>query len=78
MNFFAEVGKKTYEKTQEELIANHNVQALITNNATSQSQIPQFQANPVDCDTIILTVKSLKETNAIGSGGISLKYIKDS
>ena len=41
--FFAEVGKKTYEKTQEELIANHNVQALITNDATCKVKYLSFK-----------------------------------
>ena len=75
MSFLQRLVKKTFEKTQEELIANNDVQESIIQNA---EQTPQFQINPVDCDTIILTVKNLKETNAIGLDGISLKYVKDS
>ncbi len=37
-----------------------------------------FRPKPVDTNTIISTLKSLNETCAVGSDGISFKFIKDS
>ncbi len=37
-----------------------------------------FRQQPVDVETVILTIKSLNETRGFGSDGISLKFIKDS
>ena len=37
-----------------------------------------FKPQPVDCDTIILIIKHLKQTNSYGSDGIPLRFILDS
>ena len=37
----------------------------------------KFRPQPVDTNTVILTVKSLNETRSVGSDGISLKFVKD-
>ncbi len=37
-----------------------------------------FRPQPVDTNTVILTLKSLNETRSVGSDGISFKFIKDS
>lgn len=37
-----------------------------------------FRSQPVDTETIILTMKDLNDTNSVGSDGISLMFIKDS
>ncbi len=37
-----------------------------------------FRPQPVDTDTVVLTIKDLSETSSVGSDGISMKFIKDS
>ena len=37
-----------------------------------------FKPQPVDTETIILTIKNLNETRSAGSDGIPLRFIKDS
>ncbi len=37
----------------------------------------RFRPEPVDTDTVMLTIKSLKETLSVGSDGISLNFIKN-
>ena len=76
--FFSNVGKATYDKTQEEL-AKYNFDSIDNeqNNAHNDC-LSSFEPVPVDCETVILTIKGLKETNACGSDGISLRFIKDS
>ena len=75
-NFFSKVGENTYKRSQEQLdIASESViQHLLPN---SEVNVP-FRPNPVDIDTIILTVKHLNETNSVGSDGISLMFLKHS
>ncbi len=36
-----------------------------------------FRPQPVDTNTVILTVKDLKQTNSVESDDIQLKFIKD-
>ncbi len=36
-----------------------------------------FRPQPVDTNTVILTVKDLKQTNYVGSDEIQLKFVKD-
>ncbi len=36
-----------------------------------------FRPLPVSVETIILTIKSLKETSSVGSDGVSMGFIKD-
>lgn len=72
-HFFAEVGKKAYDKTQENL--NDENEAIIKTN-TINSQI-KFRPEPVNVETVILTVKDLNETKACGCDGIAFRFIKD-
>lgn len=39
---------------------------------------PHFRPQPVDTNTIILTIKHLRESKSFGSDNISLRFIKDS
>ena len=73
--FFAEVGKKTFEKTQDEL-RNANISIEVGQN-TPVRRFSHFKPVPVDCNTVILVIKNLKDTNALGSDGISLRFIRD-
>ena len=72
--FFAEVGRKTFEKTQEEL---SNRIPIERGHATRNSNFNDFKPKPVDCNTVILVIKNLKDTNAFGSDGICLRFIRD-
>ncbi len=36
-----------------------------------------FRPHPVDTETAIVSIKSLKETSSVGSDGIPLNFIKD-
>ncbi len=72
---FANVGKNTFQKTQEIL---HG--AGVPHPAMVQEHFggdDAFRPHPVDTETVILTIKSLNETSSVGSDGISLKFIKD-
>ncbi len=75
-NHFADVGRNTFLKTQETLHG-ENVTYFNDMNTTVDSA-NNFRPQPVDTDTIILTVKGLKNTSSVGSDGIPLTFIKDS
>lgn len=75
-NHFANVGRKTFEKTQE-AIHGGNVLNLDNANAILEDN-SIFRPQPVNVETIILTIKCLKNTNSVGSDGVPLKFIKDS
>lgn len=36
-----------------------------------------FRLQPVDTETVILTITDIKETSSVGSDGIPMKFIKD-
>ena len=71
---FSNVGKTTYQNTQKE-IHGEKVSAPPLINLPVQNQY--FRPQPVDINTIILTVKDLKETTSVGSDNIPLKFVKD-
>ena len=75
--FFANVGKDTYEKTQSELVRNGTIIQDIDQNIINYNELTSFKPTPVDCETVILTIKSLRESSACGSDGISLRFIRD-
>lgn len=65
---FVNVGKKAFEESQN----NHENWSPENNNSRNT-----FRPQPIDTDTIILTIKHLKESNPHGSDNISLRLIKD-
>ncbi len=71
---FANVGKTTYEYTQNTL-QGENMSALHYVNIPIESDY--FRPQPVDTNTVILTVKDLKQTNYVGSDDIQQKNVKD-
>ena len=77
-DFFAKVGKKTFDKTQEGLSSNNGNIQIGNYTEFTNNPIHTFKPSPVDCDTIILTIKNLKDSKAYGSDGISLRFIRDS
>lgn len=81
-NFFANVGLTTYESTQESLTVenrNHlNEAPNIPVAPSTPTNLALFRPQPVDQNTIILTVKQLQNTKSFGCDNISLRFIKDS
>ena len=73
---FTNIGKNTYERTQE-ILHSANVpnfrheNAILGDNNTFRPQL-------VDTETIILTIKNQNETRSVGSDDIPLRFIKDS
>ena len=76
--FFSDVGRLTFNTTQEELARCNYASVDIPHNINDSDNLRCFKPVPVDCETVILTIKGLKVTNACGSDGISLRFIKDS
>ena len=74
-DYFANVGRKTYERTQEEMLGNSGLQPTGEHLVFYNNHLNSFKPSPVDCNTVILTVKSLNESSAYGSDGISLHFI---
>ncbi len=73
--FFSNIGKTTYERTQHSLCGPHDITVNNSNPVLREGAC--FKAEPVDTDTVILTIKNLKETKAVGSDGIPLRFLKD-
>ena len=74
-DYFANVGKNAFEKSQENFNDHQNFNDNINGNFNAETS---FKLVPVDVNTIILTVKELNNTNAYGSDGIPFKFIRDS
>ena len=77
-NFFANVGKKTFESVQ-----SSNVRARITRVIQQQRNERQglqsrFRPQPVSVETVFKTVMNLKNKNSSGFDGISIRFLKDS
>ncbi len=70
--FFA-VGKRTFEKTQ-----NNLNDMNINHDNTQENDNYENLCRPVHVNAVILTKKHLKNTNSTGSDGIALRYIHDS
>ena len=74
--FFANVGRESFEKSQENIAdASGLIQTLNDNSNSNISDL--FRPQPVNVDTIILVIKHLNDTNAYGSDNISFRFIKD-
>ena len=73
-HYFANVGKKTFEKTQENI---SNVEQDHLESRIIQSRNIKFRPQPVPIETIILIIKNLNESRAFGCDGISLRFVRD-
>ena len=76
-NFFATVGRETFEKCKKNT-TNNNTNSDSAHNTINTRNQNNFRPKPVDIETVILTISKIKETKATGSDGISLNFIKDS
>ncbi len=72
---FANVGNRTYEKTQSQVNRTNSDQEASRHNEVQEHF---FRPAPVDMNTVIIIIKHLKNTNAVGSDGTSLRHIRDS
>ena len=74
--YFANIGKSTFEKSQENIQyvnqLRYNQPTLPTNNRQ------KFRPHPIDINDLILIIKHLKVTNACGSDGIQFRFLIDS
>ena len=73
--YFTNVGKKAFEKSQENFNDRQNIN---DNNNFNFNAETSFKPSPVDVNTIILTVRELNNTKAFGSDGIAFKFIQES
>ncbi len=75
-NFFANVGKETYEKSQRHIADLSD--DFQPNLETDVPTYDMFRPQPTDSATIILEIKHMKNTFPCGSDGIPLRFIKES
>ena len=73
--YFTNVGKKAFEKSQENFNDRQNINDNINVNFNAETS---FKPSPVDVNTIILTIRELNNTKAFGSDGIAFKFIQES
>ena len=77
-HFFANIGSNTFASAQASLHANTSGNSQPDAPRPVASVINPFRPQPVDINTVILTVKHLRNTKSYGSDNISLRFIKDS
>ncbi len=71
--FFSNISITTYERTQHSLLGPHDT--TVNNPVLREGAC--LRPEPVDTDIVILTIKDLKETKAVGSHGIPLRFLID-
>ncbi len=74
-NFYASVGKNTYEQPQQTL-GQYYTSSVDFPASDNENNTERIRPKSVDTDTIILTIKSLMETRSVGSDSISHNLIK--
>ena len=72
--FFVNVGKRAFVKTQENINENVNVSG---NNAQRSLNHDSFRPQPVQVEDIILIIKDLSNSRACGSDQIELRFVRD-
>ncbi len=70
--YFANVGKNAFDKSREGIETNYLNQTYTTSHTSEY-----FRPQPINESTVILIIKNLKETQAYGSDGIPLRFLKD-
>ena len=74
--YFAEVGEKAFNKSQEQILNNPNL--LNYQPPIEISTVNKFRPQPIDIHSLILVIKHLKPTNSCGSDGIPYRFFIDS
>lgn len=72
---FVNVGENTFQTTQNYLSVTDQTYDDPLSNVNTEHL---FRPQPVDINTVILTIKHLKSTKSAGSDGIALRFIQDS
>ena len=75
--FFANVGKSTFEKSQQNVRSSETTPLRDNNHRCCPNASTKFRPQPVDNDTIILAIKHMKNTHSFGSDKIPLRFIRD-
>ena len=73
--YFAEVGETAFNKSQEQIYQNIN---LNNNQVPLSNSTANFRPQPIDINSLILVIKHLKPTNSYGSDGMPFRFIIDS
>ncbi len=73
--FFANVGKVTYEQSQQYIT---NYRTRTHNNVHNKISNDIFRPQPTDATNIVLVIKHLHNTSSYGCDGIPLKYLRES
>ena len=76
--FFANVGKKTYESVRSSTGHGHLPQINQQRNNMRQNLRHRFRPQPVSVDTVVNIVMDMKNKNSSGMDGISIRFLKDS
>ncbi len=71
---FVNIGKLAFDRTQNELNIAHPHRVSLQQNQNYENF---FRPEPVDVNTVILTIKHLKNTNSASSDGMTLRYLQD-
>ncbi len=75
-HFLANDGRKAVEAFKKSITPESEENSIQFYHVHASSQ-NTFRQEPVDANTVILTIKQLKESNSCGSDHISLRFIKD-
>ncbi len=73
-NFFANVGKNTFIKSQNQLDDNFSDYEMHDDNTITPHE---FRPQPVVVNSVILIIKHLNNTKATGTDDISHTFVKD-
>lgn len=74
--YFSQIGKQTFEKSQEN-VENEN-QYLKVIQEKNRAFENGFRPQPIDITTLILIIKDINDTNSCGIDGIQFHFIRDS
>ncbi len=73
--FFSGVGETIYNRSQQ--LLDDPSDTVIQNNNFDTDKSLLFRPQPVDANTVILTIKHLNKTRSVGSDGIPLRFLQD-
>ena len=74
--YFSKVGQKAFEKTQENI--NTRVDVMQRTSDLRSDNVNLFKPQPVTIETVILTFKQIRDTNAVGTDDITFRFLRDS
>ena len=72
-SYFVNVGKNAFLKSQQDM--SEDIETPKIANTTQVADL--FRPQPTDINTIVLTIKQLKDKKSCGSDGIALRFLRD-